>query len=82
VGEICGSHGACYEDYFLMEYDAIRLVDKTLMLRSTYRAVLLCLIIRDRNFHNTNRVRKAAMTDSLSSITHNIHNKYPPDQFY
>jgi len=28
MGEICGSHGAWYEDYFLLEYYAISLVDR------------------------------------------------------
>lgn len=82
VGEICGSHGACYEDYFLKEYEAIKSCRQTQILRSTYRTLLLCMIFKDRNFHNINRVRKAAITDFLPSITHNIHNKYHPDHFY
>lgn len=51
------------------------------MLRSNYRAVLLGMIFKDRNVHNINRVRKVAITDSFSSITHNIHDNIT-DQFY
>lgn len=69
MGEIRGPHGAFFEDYFLKEYDAIKSCRQTQMLRSNYRAVLLCMIFKDRNFHNINRVRKAAIIDSLSSIT-------------
>ena len=82
MDEIRGSHGACYEDYFLKEYDAIKSCRQTPMLRSTYKAALLCVIFKDRNVHNINWVRKVAITDSLSSTTHNIHNKYHPDHFY